>query len=346
MSISVGGGVGYLATRCISYNHMVETSRAIPSKIRKPVVIAGLIGLVICLISLYLSYLGGKGGGDFKNILDPTRSWLAGNNIYLPFKLNLDPFAVPYPFTAYLASVPFTFLQSWIASAIFLGLGSGVLAWLILRSNSHYYLLVFLSWPFVYNLMLAQFAPWMLCLFFSASFLPLILIKPQLALPFALTQRPNRLGLILTGILLVASFIFYPMWPLDWLASTHTQNYIGSPPIFILPLGPLILLALLQYREKRSWILVLFGLMPQRMVYDQLGVLSVAGNRKQMIILVVCSWISFPVLFIYQGWKNVPFGWQQWVILESYLPALIVILAPQIKAFLSRWNIKSIFAKS
>ncbi len=325
---------------------MTETSRAINAKLRNPIILAVLIGLVVCLISLYLSYLGGKVGGDFKNILDPTRSWLAGNDIYLPFKLNLDPFAVPYPFTAYLASVPFTLLQSWVASAIFLGLSSGVLAWLVLRSGNHHYMLLFLSWPFVYNLLLAQFAPLLMCLFFSASFLPVILIKPQLALPFALTQKPNRLGLILTGVLLAASLIVYPRWPIDWLASTHTQNYIGAPPIFVLPLGPLILLALLQYREKRSWILVLFGLMPQRMVYDQLGVLSVAGNRKQMIILVICSWISFPVLFMYHGWKDMPFGWQQWVVVESYLPALLVILAPKIKALLSRLNIKSILAKS
>jgi hypothetical protein len=41
--------------------------------------------------------------------------------------------------------------------------------------------------------------------------------------------------------------------------------------------------------------------MPQRMVYDQLGVLLVAENLKQQIFLVICSWISLPVVLYYHG---------------------------------------------
>ena len=165
---------------------------------------------------------------------------------------------------------------------------------------------------------------------FHSQLVFFVFIKPQLALPFALTQKPNRIGLILTGCLLVISLVLYPLWPLDWLKTLH--NFIGYPPLFVLPFGPLLLLSLIRYRDKRSWLLVFLAAMPQRMVYDQLGVLLVADNRKEMLFLVLCSWISLPILIYYGGWNNVPWGWQNWVLIESYFPALIVVLLPTIKS--------------
>ncbi len=317
--------------------HLAATKKL---KSRDMVIIASLIAIVTCAISLYILYLGGKVGADFKNILVPARNWLAGKDIYLPFQQNLDHNAVPYPFTAYLAAIPFTWMPDWIASGIFVGLSSGLLAWLILRSKNTWLLLLFLSWPFVYNLFLTQLAPLVISIYFSTGFLPLLLVKPQLALPFVLTQRPNRLGLVLGGVLLLASIILYPTWPLDWLKSFHSQNYIGLPPLIVLPFGPLLLLAILRYREKRSWLLLLMALMPQRMVYDQLGVLLVAENRKQLAFMVVCSWLSFPAVFYYHGWDNLPFGWQQWVFFESYLPALLVVVWPYVKMAISQRSIR------
>ena len=317
---------------------MSGTSEGMKHKLRfcDQAFLACLIALAVGAISLYILFLSDYKGIDFKNILSPTRNWLAGKDIYAPFKQNLDPSAVPYPFTAYLAAVPFTLMPDWVASAVFIGLCSGLLAWQILRNNKKWYLLMFLSWPFAYNLYLTQFAPLAVSLFFSASFLPVLLFKPQLAIPFALTQRPNRVGLILTGLLFLVSIMVYPAWPVDWLTSIHTQNYIGFPPLFMLPFGPLILLSLLRYRKKQAWLLVLLALMPQRMVYDQLGVMLVAENRNQIIFLVLCSWISFPALFFYHGWANLPYGWQQWVMVESYIPALLVILWPVIKDRISK----------
>ena len=67
--------------------------------IRDCLILAGLIGLVTGIISIYVSILSGSDASDFKNILVPAREWLAGKDIYLPYKLNIDPFSVPYPFT-------------------------------------------------------------------------------------------------------------------------------------------------------------------------------------------------------------------------------------------------------
>jgi hypothetical protein len=288
-----------------------------------------LIGIVTAGISMYVFSIGG--GLDYKNMARDTRSWLAGENIYEHYnKIETD--AVSYPLTAYMLFVPFVWMPDGIAIGIFMGLGSGILSWLIFKTHQYWYLLIFISGPFVYNLLLAQFAPYAVCLFFSASFLPLILFKPQLTLPFALTQRPNRVGLILTALFLLISLLIYPLWPYDWLKSSHVQNYVGFQPLLLLPLGPLIFLALVRFRERRAWMLVLMALMPQRMLYDQLGVLLVAGNRKQMIFLVLCSWIALPAVWYFNGWGNLPYGWKNWILIGSYIPALIVILLPVIKS--------------
>jgi hypothetical protein len=299
---------------------------------RDCLILAGLIGIIIFIISLYISFLRGGDQTDFKNILVPARAWLAGKDIYLPFKLALGPFSLTYPFTTYLLSVPFSWLPDRIAAAVFNGLGCGLLAWFILQKGKNWYLLIFLSWPLLNNLIFAQFAPYIASMFFTPNLLFLLFIKPQLALPFVLIQKPSRIGFLLAGILLLVSLALYPMWPLDWLKNLHIQNYIGYPPLFTLPLGPLLLLALIRYRDKRAWLLLLLAAMPQRMVYDQLGVLLVAENIKEQLFLVICSWISFPVLNHYMDWGNVPWGWQNWVLIESYLPALFVVLLPTFRS--------------
>jgi hypothetical protein len=309
-------------------------------KYRDRLILAGLIGLLACIISIYISRLAGNDAGDLRYSLWPARDWLAGKDPYLPYKLNLDPFAVPYPFTAVVLVSPLTWLPDRMAAGVLTGLGSGILAWLILSQAKNWRLLLFLSWPFVNSLFFTQWAPYAASMFFTPSLLLIVLIKPQLALPFVLTQKPNRTGLFLAGGLLLISLALFPSWPVEWMKTLH--NYTGYPPLFFLPLGPLILLALIRYREKRAWLLVLLAAMPQRVVYDQLGVLLVAENRKQLLFLMLCSWISLPVIFYYHGWENVPWGWQNWILIESYLPALLVVLLPTLRNMISKANHKSI----
>lgn len=292
-----------------------------------------LIGLSVCIGTIYFSKISGPILGDLRYSLGLAREWLAGNKPYLPYLNNIDPKAVPYPFTAVLITMPIVWLSNKIAAGFFTGIGAGLLAWLILKNRNPWQMLLLASWPFVNSVIFYQWSPYIVSMFFTPNLLPFLFVKPQIALPFVLTQKPSRIGIIFAGILVIVSVALYPLWPLDWIRTLH--NYIGAPPLFVLPLGPLLFLALIRYREKRSWLLVLMALMPQRMVYDQLGVLLVAENRKQMIFLALCSWISLPVLVYYGGWERIPWGWKNWVLIESYLPALIVLLFPILKSNLT-----------
>lgn len=303
---------------------------------RSRLFIACLIGVSIAIISLYVSALGGVETGDLRYSLWPARDWLAGEDPYLPYKQNLDPIAVPYPFTAVLLVTPLTLLPDRVAGIVFLGIGSCLLAWMVLGKSQNWRLLMFLSWPFINSMAFIQWAPYISSMFFTPNLLFLILVKPQLALPFTLIQKPSRIGLLLTIILLVISLFLFPEWPSEWIKTLH--NYIGYPPLFILPLGPLLLLALIRFRDKRAWLLVLLAAMPQRMVYDQLGVFLVAEDKKQLIFLILCSWISFPALLYFHGWDNMPWGWKNWILLESYLPALLIVLLPLLRIILIKYR--------
>jgi hypothetical protein len=78
--------------------------------------------------------------------------------------------------------------------------------------------------------------------------------------------------------------------------------------------------------------------MPQRVLYDQLALLLVAGNLREMLILVLCSWISMPALLIVGGWYHLPGGWYLWIMLTLYLPALGILLAPTLTGWVKQWR--------
>jgi hypothetical protein len=126
---------------------------------------------------------------------------------------------------------------------------------------------------------------------------------------------------------------------LVWLEQISTYQGI-IPPLFVLPLGPLILLALLRYQDRRTWLYLLLAAMPQRVLYDQLALLLIAGSRREMLILVFCSWISLPALLIFGGWNNLPGGWPLWILLTLYLPTLGIILAPTLFNWIKQWRSK------
>lgn len=189
----------------------------LPQKIntRDRLILSALIGFIICLISIYIYIKRGAGAGDLSYSLLLARDWLINKDPYLPYKLNIDPTAVPYPFTAVVLTMPLIWLPNHIAAGIFFGLGSGILAWFIFTKGVNWQLLLFFSWPFVNSLIFVQWSPYNISMYFAPSLLFLLFVKPQNALPFVLTQKPNRIGIILAAILVIASVALYPLWPLD-----------------------------------------------------------------------------------------------------------------------------------
>lgn len=289
-----------------------------------PVVVGGFSGGLCSAILLH----GHRGAADFRWALLAARDLFHGLD---PYRHPIVPDFAPYPLPAALVALPFSFLPDEIAAGLFWGLSSTLFAWCLLRYEQNWPLLPFLSWPFMYGLIFVQWVPLAICLWFLPPLMPMVLVKPHIALPLILTGGINRLSVLITALLLAISILLYPAWPWVWLRQLH--GYQGTlPPLFTLPLGPFLLLALIRWRERRALLFLLMAAMPQRVVYDQLALLLVAKTRKEKLLLTLISWTTLPVLLHYNGWVRLPGGWHYWIIVSLYLPALAIILRAEIES--------------
>lgn len=295
------------------------------------ILLAVAIGTAAGFLRTWLAYQTKSGAGDFYYAIRITRDLWNGRD---PYDYPLRPDLISYSLPTGLIVAPFAILPDELASGVFIGLSSTLLAWCLLRKNRTWALGIFLSWPFAYALAFAQWTPLIVSLWFIPALMPLVLIKPQMALPLIVTNKIDRKGMLLTALILAASLIIYPKWPFVWLGQVKT--YAGTSPLFSLPLGPLILLSLLKYKDRRAWLLLLMGIMPQRVVYDQLVLLLVATNGLEMLIQVLFSWITLPVLVASGGWTSMPINWQFWIILTLYIPALVILFRPSMQGAIQR----------
>jgi hypothetical protein len=307
-------------------------------QVHRRVFLALIIGIAAGFLCTWLMYKISYGAADFYPAIRIARDLWNRRN---PYNYPVAPDLVSYPLPAGLVAAPFAILPNELAAGVFIGLSSALLAWCSLSGNRVWPLGVFLSWPFAYAISNAQWTPLIMCIWFIPSLMPLLLIKPQIVFPVLATSRISRRGIWLTVLILAISLAIYPSWPLAWLSQIRT--YTGTPPLFSLPLGPVILLALFKYKDRRAWLLLLMGIMPQRVIYDQLPLLLISTNGIEMLIQVVCSWFSLPVLISAGGWNFMPINWQFWIVLTMYIPALVILFLPSIPKALS--SIKNIVSK-
>lgn len=283
-------------------------------------ILAGLISGAICLFLTSLFHIG---AADFAWRLRAARELLAGRD---PYAYTPGPYAIPYPLPADFIGIPFAWLPDGIAGALFMTLSVALLAWGFMRVGESWRMGMLFSWPFLYSLLFVQWSPLFCALWFFPQISALVLVKPNIAIPLIVTTRISKLGAAIAAAVLLISLLVYPTWPMVWLKSLSGYQGI-KPPIAVLPFGPIVLLALIRWRSRQSWLLLTMALMPQRVFYDQLPLLLVAENKKQLFGLVACSWCGFFALWISDDMASMPGGWQLWVILCNYLPALAVVLA-------------------
>ena len=296
-------------------------------------VLAG--GLCFVVLKSHHSVKPEVTAGDFQWSLRDARDLVAGRD---PYRYPPGPYAIPYPVPAALVVLPLAWMPDLWAGSVFMGLSVMLLAFAILRSGQEWRLAMLLSWSFIYALLWVQWTPLLCALWFLPALAAIALIKPNIAMPLLLAGEfggelwRHRRGqwLLPPAGLLVASLLWYPTWPLVWYRQISSYQGI-SPPLFALPLGPLVLLSLLAWRDRRAWLIVILALMPQRMVYDQLPIMLVAGSRRQLWILILASWINCAIFLNSNGWSYVPLGWQNFLLATLYLPAVGMLVWPKVK---------------
>jgi hypothetical protein len=131
-----------------------------------------------------------------------------------------------------------------------------------------------------------QWSPIITASAFFPLLLPVTMVKPQIGLPIFLT-RVSRRGLAACVLLGIASLLVMPSWPVLWMH--QFGNYQHFIPLLVLP-GPLLLLALLRYRERDAWLLFLAAVMPQRYFFDAFILWLIPKSRREIIWTVFFSW--------------------------------------------------------
>lgn len=279
---------------------------------RGRIAISGLIGLLAGWFTLFLMNKFHQGAGDFGWAIHLAQRFLAGQNPYdTPYE--------QYPFTAALFAMPFLRVRPEIAAAIFSGLTSFLLALGVTRKGYHR-LWIFLAYPYWVGLLAAQWSVVITASAFFPVLMPVTMAKPQVGLPVFLT-RLSRRGVLACLAVALLSIALFPRWPWLWLGQIGYYHHFFA--ILILP-GPLIVLALLRYRDRDAWLLFLTSLMPQRWFFDSFILWLIPKSRREIVFTVALSWCA-------GVWRayHPPASLNQvglWIVLATYLPMLAIVL--------------------
>ena len=284
----------------------------------KKIWIAVLLGVISAFLCWELRHIHFPGPGDFLWPLRAARDLVAGRD---PYNYPTSNLAVPYPLPAAFFGLPFVGFDDPVPPAIFFGISTTLLAYGLLRSGPAWRLLLLLSPCYVHSMVYAQWPPLVMSMAFFPALLFLVLVKPQIAVPMALSGyvRWTWRGIIVTLIVGAVSLLIMPTWPIRFLS--QLGPYEGVMPILMISGGgPLLLLSLLRWREKNARLLLLMSLMPQRMFYDQLLLWFIPRSVLEICIVTLASWGG--ALF---GLRLVG-NWQNWIVISMYLPSLVLVL--------------------
>lgn len=276
------------------------------------IIVSAAVGIASGTFCWFLMKHLHQDAADFRWALHLVHRLLAGQN---PYDTPLEQ----YPLTAALFALPFVRLRPELAAGLFWGISSFLLAFGLTR-HGYTRLLIFFAYPYWAGILTVQWSPIIAASAFFPLLLPATMAKPQVGLPVFLTHLSRR-GLLVCAIVVLVSLAVMPRWPLLWLR--QTGNYEHFIPILVLP-GPLLMLALLRYRDRDAQLLFLSSLMPQRWFFDSFILWLIPQSRREIIWTVFFSWGTG----IWR-WYHTPHSFTEvgrCTVILFYLPILAVVL--------------------
>ncbi len=279
---------------------------------RTRIIISTLIGLAAGAFCWFLLARLKQNAGDFQWAIHLAQRLMAHQN---PYDTPLEQYPLPAAFVA----LPFLRLPPEVAAGLFYGLSSFFLAFGLTREN-YSRLRIFAAYPFWAGVLTAQWSTLIAASAFFPMLLPATMMKPQVGLPVFLTRLTRR-GFLACAVVGAASLVVLPQWPRLWLGQAH--NYEHFIPLLIFP-GPLLLLALLRYRDRDAWLLLLAAIMPQRWFFDAFTLWLIPKSRREILPTVFLSWGAG----IWR-WYHLPANFTEVgraAVIFLYLPMLAVVL--------------------
>jgi hypothetical protein len=292
--------------------------------------VSAAIGLVSGAFCWFLMVRLHQDAADFRWAIHLAQRLVSGQNPYdTPFE--------QYPLTAGFFALPFLRLTPEVAAGAFWGISSFLLAFGITRQG-YGKLLIFLAYPYWAGILTVQWSPVITAAAFFPLLLPLTMAKPQIGLPVFLTRLSLR-GVAACAVLAVISLAVMPNWPKLWLR--QIGNYEHFIPLLVFP-GPLLLLALLRYRDRDARLLMLASVMPQRWFFDSFILWLIPQSRREIIWTVFFSWGAG----IWR-WYHIPRTFTEvgrWTVAFLYLPMLVVVLLRMRKPSAGKDTLASVVA--
>lgn len=295
-----------------------------------------LAALAISLLTAACVLVGMRGPAfpmDFDYVYLGARAVAHGEDPYSAVQRALDARQVDrplyYPATATTLLAPIGLLPRRVATALFLGLAFGALAFGLSRSG-WWRLGILGSAPAVLTILFGQWSVWLL----AAVLIPWLSVfwaaKPTIGLALFIGW-PSRTaviaGLVLT---LVATVLVGTAWIPDWLNVTrHAGRYYLAP--VVRPFGFLLLAAFLAWRRPEGRMLGALAVIPHTSSFpDAIYLLLIARTPRELAWLVALGYLAATILtlHIYHTLDPGSLLSEQWPMLLVcvYLPALGLLL--------------------
>jgi len=301
------------------------------SMLSRRVVVATLISLA----AVWLAFTAFRTAehSDFGSVWYGARALLHGRN---PYELigrgkEFEQWPLLYPAPALVAAIPLVPFSERVATTIFVGLSTFLLALGITRKSWHL-LPLFISEAFTSSARLGQWS----IIMTAALFFPWISIlsvgKPQAAVPILASTTDSRSykAAIIGAIWLIAvSLLLMPTWPQSWIANVWASRYMDAP--ITRSGGFLIALALVRWRRPEAWLLVATACMPQSWGwYGTLALFTVPATFAESVLLAGTATIG-GALFTLTMPSNASLGdFMSWldklILVTIYLPVTIMVL--------------------
>lgn len=279
-----------------------------------------IVCLFIGLISGYLCFVYQKnferGNGDLAIPICGARALLSGTNPYdCPRIMSNGTLGPSNPATTMIVMIPFIFFPDNILAGVCFGIFCVIMAWALTQENTWWRLLAFASSPFWHALQVVQWSPLILAIILIPLLYPLAMVKVQLGLPIAIMNFTIRKAVFCVFIVIITLIIDWD-WPYQFIITLG--NYDGFVPAF--SLFALLLVPLIpKWRDHEVQWLALYALMPQRAFYDQLVLCMFPNTLREMMILIISSWIAFLGYMVIGG----VIGF--WAIACMYIPSAVIV---------------------
>jgi hypothetical protein len=278
-----------------------QSEYAVPSR-RHRLYAAVLVGTVA---GLFAGLMAGRPEAtpDFLYPYTAAQLFLEGQNPYQVMKGEPgapEPYDEPffYPFTAVLPVLPFAALPVTIATGLFIGISSALLAFLITRDGL-WRLHIFASAPFVVAATVGQFSPLVMAMAFSPALGFLATLKPNLGMVL-FVRRPGVWIIVGSALALLISVAVFPNWPAGWLesltrdlAERHHKTPVTAAG------GFLLLLSAIAWKKREGRTLLALSLVPQALFfYDQLLLWLIPRTRSQSVFLTAASQLAMLLWYL------------------------------------------------